>query len=323
MTTTDAPMTMESLAEDLIAPIETPEETETEAQETPPETDEVEEETEADASPAVDEEDGEAEDDTDEVEDEADEADEDQEEASPRERLITVKVDGKEQQVTEQELKNDFSGRASLETRHKELKAQEELTQRQAAVIMQMYEQAQTQGFKPEPQMPDIQLRETDPIAYMEAKDNYDRQLMEYQQQQTNMAALQQHQQKLFEAQKKEHQEAEMAKLMEVVPAFADPEKRKAAGAAILETAKEFGYSQEDLNQIVDHRAVRMLHELSELKALKDKGEAAKVEQERAKPVTKKRAKARTDGKLKREQEMRRQAVKTQSVEDWAATLLE
>ena len=58
-----------------------------------------------------------------------------------------------------------------------------------------MYNQAQQQGFMSQPQLPDANLAESDPIAYMEQRAKYDADMQSYQQQQMQMQQLQYQQQ--------------------------------------------------------------------------------------------------------------------------------
>lgn len=328
--TTDTQIaTVESVAESLLEPIAEETEAEADVAETQDETDAEEVEADSDASEATDENEGEedvSEDDTD-----ADEDTDDEDDDSEVEPLFTVKVNGEERQITEQELKNDFSGRAALQERHEALKLQEaefrraqDTVQEQSAVVMQLYQQSQQQGFLQKPEMPDIRLRETDPIAYYDAKDDFDRKNAEYEAQQAQVAQLQQHQaQYQQQAVQTARANAEQT-LLQKHPELSQPEKAETFRKDLQSAVKHYGYSTDELQGILtDPRSVEALVDAWKWRKLQAGKEKAKQPKPQAKVVTKPKAKTRTNTKARKQQDAAKRARQSQSVEDWAATLLE
>lgn len=277
-------------------PIEPEAEDETGGETQDDETVPVEDEAEDDASEAEDEEIGE--DDSDEDSDETDgddaEPDDDDSESEP---LFTVKVNGEDRQITEQELKNDYSGRAALQERHEFLKTQEGKIQQERQALMQLYQQAQATGFKPAPQKPDPAMMQTDPIGYFEAKAAYDQQVEEHQQTEAQVRYHQQQAQAQAERQMQETLAQQREILLDALPELKDPQKGKEIQKAWIETAKAYGFTGEDLNNVTVAGTFRMLDDARKWRELQAGKQAAKKPREEAKVVTRPKGKMRDGGK--------------------------
>lgn len=295
-----------------------PEEIETEAAEVDVEDDAPEVEGDED----IDEVDQDADDPTDEADDE-DQSDDD----SKGETLFTVKVNGEERKVTEQELKNDYSGRAALQQRHQELKTQEEQFQQAVATVqqerqafLQFAQQARENGFKQPPKEPDPALMQTDPIGYMEAEAKYRQEAKAYQQEQQQIQRLQQEQ-----AQQMQQRQAQMLQqqreiLLQEIPELADPEKGKAIGAEWTKTAEAYGFSKEELKAVTDARTLKLLNDANKYRKLQAEKQTARQPREEARPITRPKGKMR-DGNKAAWQKQLAKAMKTQSDEDFIALL--
>ena len=121
-----------------------------------------------------------------------------------------------------------------------------------------MYNQAQQQGFMSQPQLPDANLAESDPIAYMEQRAKYDADMQSYQQQQMQMQQLQYQQQQ----QADEQHQAFVAEQGEIIrskiPELADPEKSQTHWQSLMNSAKEYGFSDEEIAATADARYIEM-----------------------------------------------------------------
>ena len=102
-------------------------------------------------------------------------------------------------------------------------------------------------------------LRESDPIEYVTAKE-------QYREAQERVQSMQYHQQQAVQSQqaemKKAHQEmvqVERGKLVEARPEWGDPDKRKELTENLQSYARDQGFSQQELNSLVDHRSVLVL----------------------------------------------------------------
>lgn len=216
---------------------------------------------------------------------EAQEDDTAQEEAPSR---YTVKVDGKEVEVTLDDLKRSFSGQAYIQKGMQEAaearKAATELyqtLQTEQAKFMQVVQTIQEQGFKAPPQAPDMAMMDTDPIGYMQAEARYRKEAAEFQAQQqqiqhTAMAHRQMQEKAMAEF------VAEQGKVLQSrIPEFADANKARELTGKIRATASEaYGFSDQELGGIVDARHVLVLHDAMKWREL----QAARTKQAPAAP---------------------------------------
>lgn len=208
--------------------------------------------------------DGEAdEDETDEDTDpESDE--ESDEEDEPRRKTYTVKVNGAEVEVDEDELLKGYSRTQDYTRKTQELAeqrkaAEAELNQvraerQQYAQVLGALQQQIMQGMEAQP---DWQaLRDTDPIEYA-AK------WAEHQQRQQQLGAIQAERQRL--AQQQQHEQAirlqqvlkqERELTAKAIPEWSNPEVAKREKAELVDFGKKLGFSAEELGEITDHRAV-------------------------------------------------------------------
>src|SRR6056300_243314 len=197
------PMTLDQAAEALVEPETTEEVVETESQSaSEPEAELEEEQPEADS---FDEDETEDDDDdepeSDDADDEGDEdyeddVDESEDEQDPEAELITVKVDGVEEQVTLEDLKRGYSGQKYVQQgMQKAAEARKEAEAVFNALMSERQKLAELvnsvqQGNLTPPKEPSRELFDSDPIGYMEAKMNYDEQMQQYQQQQQQFEQL-------------------------------------------------------------------------------------------------------------------------------------
>ena len=197
---------------------------------------------------------------------EADDEEESQEQAPSK---YTVKFDGKEIEVTLDDLKRSFSGQAYIQKGMQEAaearKAAAEIFQNlqaEQSKFMQVVQTIQEHGFKAPPQAPDIAMMDKDPIGYMQAEARYRKDAAEYQ--------TQQHQIQQTAASHRQMQDRAMAEfvteqskvLQSRIPEFADANKAREITGKIRNTASEaYGFTDQELSGIVDARQVLALHD--------------------------------------------------------------
>lgn len=329
---TTEPMTAEMAAESLLAPQEEPveqqEAEEAETVETEAETDDATPTEEADAEDAEEEaEDAEVEDDEGEDEDDDEEADEDEQ---PAERY-TVKVDGEEREVTLEELKRGYSGQEYIQKRMQEVgekvreteAAYNQFTQLNAQ-LQQFAQSVQQQGIMPPPQPPARELLDSDPIAYMEAKADYEQAVQSYTYQQQQLQAYQQHQQQAEQMARQHYLREQQQKLIEAMPELADAETADKFKKDLRKVATDaYGFTDEELSRVDDARHVQVLRDAMkyrELMANKDKA-AKKVKQ--ARPTVKAGSKNKVDPKRKQRNEAMQRLKKTGSIDDAVSLIME
>ena len=120
-------------------------------------------------------------------------------------------------------------------------------------------------------------LKETDPIGYAVR-------VAEQSEREKQLAAVRAEQQRLAQQQQAEHGErlkahlaAESQKLSEAIPEFADPVKGTAVKADIRKYAQGLGFSDQELAQAYDSRAITALYKAMKYDQLvSNKGEATK-----------------------------------------------
>lgn len=324
-------MTDEQLVEQLLTPepaeveeVET-DETEDSEPETPEEESEIDEAEEADE-----------EDDPDAEESEDEEDDEDPEEVEETSELYTVKVDGEEKQVDLDELKRGYSGqeyirkgmqevaeqRRSLEAADQQLRQHAQTMQQERQALLQLAEKAQTEGMMPKPQEPSEDLFRSDPIGYMEAELAYKKQLKSYNEQQQQIQWHQQQAEQQRQQQHKQLLEQNKNLLLEMVPEFRDANKASELRDQLVKVAKDYGYTEEEINSNVDARRVKELYDLSEYRKLKTGKDAAKKERKPIKTIKKSTGDRTAGQKLQRQKQLQK-AMKSQKTEDFISLLFE
>ena len=211
------------------------------------------------------------------------EDDEDTEDAAQEGQSFTVKVDGQEVAVTLDELKQGYSGQKYVQRGMQEAAAQRKqaeevynalLHERQN--IAQMYQQIQAGGVQQPPQPPSRELFDTDPIGYMDAKLKYDDDVVAYNGQMQQFEAVSQQQSQAQQAAMQAYLQQEMETLKQQIPEFSDDKKASAVREKMLTIGSEvYGYQPEEIGQIMDHRAIRVLHDAMKYREIMNGKKAA------------------------------------------------
>ena len=254
--------------------------------------------------------------------------DEDLVEATEDTNVFSVKVDGKEEQWTLDQLKQSAAGQAAINKRFQEAAEARKQIQQQAAVLQQqqqqvaaLYQQAQNGGLQA-PTPPTRELFESDPIGYMEEKLKYDEAKAQYDQ---NMFQLQNVQKQRMQAQQEAHQTylAEQAQVLtQYIPEIADPEKGEAIKNALVDTGVSYGFTAEEMQNVTDARYVRALNDARKYRELVAKRKSAQSKGEKARPVVKAGAKKRVDSNAVTRKKAQARLQKTGSINDALSLIL-
>lgn len=295
---------------------------------------EIVEETSDIEAPEVDhEESDEIEDETadDDIEQEEEdiEDDTDEEEADLDSELYTVKVDGEEKQVTLDDLKRGYSGQEYVQ---KGMKQAAE-ARKQAEEVYQSFQQARNEvlalanavksgEFLNAPKEPARELFDTDPIGYMEAKLQYDEDLTKYNQQMQYVNGLQQQHSAAEQQAKQAMLQQEAMQLKAMLPELGDADKASKWKEKITATAMDYGYSAEDLNGIVDHRAMRILNDAMKYRDIMSGKQKAEVKAKNAKPVIKAGSKRNVDAKSASRKKAQQQLNRSGKIEDAVSLIM-
>lgn len=200
---------------------------------------------------------------SDETKDEqSEDSDETEEDEQPQ--VFTVKVDGKEIEVTLDELQKGYSrtqdytrktqqiaeARKAVEAETAAIRAERE---QYAQLLGALQQQLESAGEQP---VDWDRLYAEDPIEWVRqrelARDKQERK-----------AAIQSEQQRLSQLtvqQQTEEMKAKLAQeqelLISAVPEWKDPQKAKAEKALLVEFGRKIGFSEDELKNVYDHRAV-------------------------------------------------------------------
>lgn len=272
-----------------------------------------------------------------EVEEGAEYASEDDEEEElaadeePAPTTYTVKVDGKVQQVTLDELRRGYSGQAfiqqgmeQLAEARKAMQAEYQTLQSERQQIAEVMSKAQSgQGLAP-PKPPAKELLNSDPIGYMQAKAEYEEQVAEYQRTMSQYQQLQQQQLQQTEAQHQAYLQQQLQVLQQAVPEFADPQKAPVYRDKLMQAGQNYyGFDPQELGAIADARYLNVLNDAMKYREMQAARGEVDQKAQNARPVVKPGVKRneRTSSQ-KRQREAVSRMRKTGSVDDVAKFLL-
>ena len=190
--------------------------------------------------------------------------------------LYTVKINGEEQEVTEEELLKGYSRQQDYTRKTQELSEY----RRQLDEAGQYYQQevAKTQEARQQyirslsdaAQLNLASLKEYQNIDWerlkAEDKEEYLTKRDEFREAQANIQQLQQAQAQENEYQAQEHQQQfnqwaqeEYNKLVKLIPAWGVPEQQKSIAADLRTFANSKGFNDEEVKQLFDHRSIIIL----------------------------------------------------------------
>lgn len=213
--------------------------------------------------------------------------------------LYTVKVDGETRQVTLDELKREYSGQKYIQKgmqENAELRKQyEELTQQtsqERQMLAQMMQQLQVQGIPPMPEYPSEELRNSDPLGYLEAEADYRRAADARNRWEQQARAVMEQEQRYKQQQNDAFIAQQAARVAEWMPEFSDPEKQAMIIQDIkAKSQKHYGLTDEQLNTVKTADELRILRDALKYRELVESKSKAQKKAEGARPVVKPAAK--------------------------------
>ena len=228
-----------------------------------------------------------------EYEDESEVVDESEEEATEEEPTPTYKVRvGKEEvEVPLDELLKGYSRTADYTRKTQEIADQRKVVEAEKAKIEEASKLRDTyaqrlgiieQMLKQQDSGEDLaSLKETDPIGYAVK-------VAEQAEREKQLSAVRAEQQRIAQQQQGEQQERlktylaqEAQKLAEAIPEMNDPARGQAIRTDIRNFAQKLGYSEQELSQVYDSRAVTALYKAMQYdKLMSGKGDATKKVQQ-------------------------------------------
>ena len=219
--------------------------------------------------------------------------DDNQQEQVSEPRKYTVKIDGKDTEVTEDELLSGYSRQADYTRKSQVLAEQRKKMDEELAATQQERQQYQSQleqfNLQADSKLEEFKsvdwtkLKEEDPMEYALKRDQY-RELQE------NKRLVAEEQQNLAQKQQAEMQtkwNEELAKQQEVMaqrlPEWNDPEKGPKLKQNIKSFALKKGFTEQEVDSLIDARSVDVLHKAMMYETLLE----AKISQKKAKVVPK------------------------------------
>ena len=256
------------------------------------------------------------------IDDQIDDEDLVEVEAEDTNALIPVKVDGKEEQWTLDQLKQSAAGQAAINKRFQEAAEARKQIEQQAAVlqqqqqqVMQLYQAAQNGGLQA-PTPPSKELFESDPIGFMEEKLNYEEAKGQYDQQMHQLQNVQRQQMHAQQEAQQAYLQEQARELTQHIPDIADPEKGQAIKNALVETGVEYGFTADEMQRVTDARYVRALNDARKYRELVKKRKSVTAKGEKARPVIKAGAKKTADGNAATRKKAKTRLQKTGSIDD-------
>ena len=197
---------------------------------------------------------------------------EDEQPSDTNQELYRVVVDGQEQEVTLDELMKGYSRQSDYTRKTEKLSQERKALEERNAEALRRSEEAKikrdeyaqnlrllSEQLRAEPQIDMDQLYREDPAEYVRVKADQDKrkELLQasIQEQQRLQAEKQAENDKKYQTYLAEQREL----LAQKLPIYADKNKGPEFVKNLTNYAKEIGYTDQDIAQLVDHRAVIML----------------------------------------------------------------
>ena len=256
----------------------------------------------------------------------------DEEEDQPETQRYFIKVDGEEQEVTLDELRNGYQRQADYTRKSQALAEQRKAYEANLQAIQSEREQysqalqmmvAQQKNELSQYENIDWKtLKEDDPMEYTEKR-------LEFQEARDKIARVQQEQQRVAAEQQQRVQQqlseimqTEFTKLKEALPAYVDPSSN--LKNELRDYGLSLGFSQQDLDSISDHRVVLVLHKAM----LQDRAAQGTVRKAKSsKPVPKVvksgTPESKTQRSKKASQQRRERLARTGSTRDATSVFLD
>ena len=241
--------------------------------------------------------------------------------------LFDITIDGKQERWTLSQLKQSAAGQGYIQQKMREnaeqakqLEAAKAHLAQQQQQVLQVAQQVQQGGLQA-PTPPSKDLFENDPIGYMEEKMKYDEAVQEYNVKVGQIRQLQQQQQQQTQAQRQSYLQEQAKLLAEAIPDIVHPDKGDTIKKGLIDTGAAYGFSEDEMANVVDHRYVRALNDARKWRELQANKVKAKEKGSNVRPVVKAGAKRRSDGAVtRRKQEAK--AMKSGNIADMADLLI-
>jgi len=294
--------------------------------EAPEETEEVQEEESEDV-------------DNDESEESQEEEVEDEDETEST--VYTVKVNGQDVEVSEEELIKGYSRQQDYTQKTQQLA--EYKRQMDAAAGQMQQEITQTQQMRSQyvealataidtnyahlQQFANVdwdRLKTENREEYLTKRDDYRQAQEQIDQLKSKANEAHQQQQQEMSVQHQQILQEEHSKMVSILPEWAEPDKQRAIAKTVSEFALSKGYTQEELAQLVDHRSILVLMQAKAYEDMTKKQHEVRAKKVKNKPrvITTKAKRSKSENSAGKRKEKMKRLQSTGHVDD-AASLLE
>ena len=193
----------------------------------------------------------------------------------PKFRVLNPETN-EEEYYTGEELADGWMRQKTFTQKTQQLAEQRKEMEAERAKVSQEREQYQ-QGLyqylsQPEPQPPSEELFETDPLAYMKAKDDYRDALAQRSQAQAEYQRVEGERMREANLQRQEYLQRESEKLTNLIPEWRDENVATKEKQAIREYGVSLGYSAEEMDSIGDARAIALMRKSLLFDSMTQKG---------------------------------------------------
>ena len=193
----------------------------------------------------------------------------------PKFRVLNPET-GEEEYYTGEELADGWMRQKTFTQKTQLLAEQRKEMEAERAKVSQEREQYQLglQQYlsQPEPQPPSEELFETDPLAYMKAKDDYRDALAQRSQAQAEYQRVEGERMREANLQRQEYLQRESEKLTNLIPEWRDENVATKEKQAIREYGVSLGYSAEEMDSIGDARAIALMRKSLLFDSMTQKG---------------------------------------------------
>ena len=250
------------------------------------------------------------EDDAVEVEESEEEDDYEDVEEESQENLYTVKVDGEEVEITLDEALNGYQRQQTFTKRSQEIAEQRKAAEKEAAQAKEARDYYAQQLDVLAQQIQQTIPQEPDWVALAKevTAEEYNAIRAEYDNRQANLAKVEQERQAVAQQQAAEqekmlheHLRAQRSDMLNRIPQWKDDDVRNKERLEVVEYARNIGFSEQEVSQATDARAVELLYKAMQWDNLQRKKPTAKKRTRQApkmakagQPRTKKQAASRS-----------------------------
>ena len=183
------------------------------------------------------------------------------------EETYTVPVDGKDHQVTLEELKSSFSFQAHNTQKSQQLAERDKALETETATVRQsrdLYAERlkQVEGALAAmvPQEPDWDaLEKENPQRFVVEHAKWQRSQKQLEAVAAERQSVEADQTADYNEQLQKYRDDQAVELIKAIPAWKDEEKLKSGAAEVADYARGLGFSKEEIDSVLDHRAILMM----------------------------------------------------------------